>query len=98
MLQEIGSEVVAVNNGADALRFLSFDENINVAIIDKQMPNMDGITLFREIKKIRPDMKVIISSGYTQEKEMNKLKEEGLFGYIPKPFKLDDLISMLKKV
>ena len=98
LLEEIGNTVISANSGKKALEILSENNDIELAIIDRLMPGMDGIELFHEMKKKFPEIKIIISSGLTEDSTIVKLKKEGLSGYITKPYRLEDLIKLLKKV
>lgn len=98
LLEELGSNVFAVSNGLDALKLLKINNSIELAIIDKMMPKMDGITLFRKIKSMRPKVKVVIASGFIQSNEVELIKKEGAFDFISKPYHLEDLIKILNNL
>ena len=97
LLEELGNKVYAVNNGTDALKILKMHTDIDIAILDRMMPKMDGLTLFRKIKVLRPEVKVIIASGFIQKAEAENIIAEGALDYISKPYHLEDLIKLLKK-
>jgi DNA-binding NtrC family response regulator len=54
-------------------------------ILDLTMPKMDGVAAFGEISRIRPDVRVILSSGYGQQEAIRRFGGQGLSGFIQKP-------------
>ncbi|MCK9328961.1 MAG: response regulator [Candidatus Cloacimonetes bacterium] len=96
LLEELGNTVYPADNGIDALKILKSNNSINFAIIDRMMPKMDGLTLFRKIKSFKPDVKVIIASGYVQKSEAESIIAEGAYDFISKPYHLEDLVKLLK--
>ncbi|HBE02763.1 MAG TPA: hypothetical protein DC049_09840 [Spirochaetia bacterium] len=100
MLQfELGQEgyrVFAAANATEALEVLK-KENIEIAISDIKMPGMDGIDLLGEIKKINPDIEVIMATGFgTIDSAINALRR-GAFDFIGKPFNIEELHFILTK-
>jgi two-component system, cell cycle sensor histidine kinase and response regulator CckA len=61
------------------------------------MPEMDGPTLFKELRKRNPDLKVVFVSGYAEEAFAKSLPEGGTFGFLAKPFTLKQLVAEVKK-
>jgi len=98
LLEEIGYEIIAVNNSVDALDMLERDSSFDIALLDRIMPFMDGIQLFDEIHKKYPKIKVIISSGLAEDKIIQDKRNQGLAGYITKPYRLEDIIKLLRSV
>jgi YesN/AraC family two-component response regulator len=62
------------------------------------MPHMDGEQCFRELKQLRPDVKVIMSSGYNEQEVTQKFAGKGLAGFIQKPYKLSTLEETISKI
>jgi YesN/AraC family two-component response regulator len=62
------------------------------------MPHLDGEQTFRELKKIRPDVKVIMSSGYNEQEVTQKFVGKGLAGFIQKPYKLTTIQEVISKI
>jgi len=62
------------------------------------MPHMDGEQCFRELKKLKSDVKVIISSGFSEHEVTQKFAGKGLSGFIQKPYKLSVLKETLQKI
>ena len=94
-----GYEVLEASGGEEALEIVRrHPRPIHLLVTDVVMPNMDGPTLVRAVKKISPDMAVIFMSGYAEEAfRRNDEKAEGLH-FLPKPFGLKQLAAKVKDV
>ena len=62
------------------------------------MPHMDGEQCFRELRQIKADVKVIMSSGYNEQEVTQKFAGKGLAGFIQKPYKLSTLEEAVRKI
>ncbi len=91
MLQELGFETITANDGKEALETFKNNPAISLVILDLTMPQMDGEQCFRELKQIRPNIKVIMSSGYSEQEVTQKFVGKDLAGFIQKPYKLSVL-------
>lgn len=99
MLESIGYKVKAVSSGSEAIEVLtSGNDKIDLVILDLVMPRMNGRQTFERIRAIDPDMKVLVSSGYSREEEIEKMMEKGCNEYILKPFDVATLSKKLKAV
>ncbi len=99
MLNELGYEVLLANGGKEALRV--FDENkdrINLLILDLIMPDLSGEIVYDRIKSIRPDIRVILSSGYSIEGQAESILKRGCDGFIQKPYNLNQLAQKIKQI
>jgi PAS domain S-box-containing protein len=94
-----GYSVIEAAGGEEALEIVQNAESpIHLLITDVVMPNMDGPTLVRAVKRIRPEMAVIFMSGYAEEAfRRNDEKAEDLH-FLPKPFGLKQLAAKVKEV
>ncbi len=94
-----GYQVLEAGGGEEALEIVrAGDAKIDLLITDVVMPNMDGPTLVRHVKGLRPDMAVIFMSGYAEEAfRRNDEKAEDLH-FLPKPFGLKQLAAKVKDV
>ncbi|MFN3396817.1 MAG: response regulator, partial [Thermodesulfovibrionales bacterium] len=98
IIESLGYRVITASNGKEAVEiYKDKGKEISLIIMDMVMPVMDGMTAFREIKRINPNAKVIISSGYSADK-MDILEKEGFAGLINKPYRLSDVAETIRKV
>ncbi len=98
MLFFLGHEVVVFSQGKDALSFLKNSPNIDAAILDYSMPEMNGLELYRKIKEFYPGIRVIFSSGYAEE-DLGALKEkEENIVFLQKPYSMGKLKAVLDKI
>ena len=89
------------SSGVEALEIMEdFGDEIDLVVSDVVMPEMDGPTLLRELRKTHPDLKFIFVSGYAEEAFSKNLPEEERekFGFLPKPFSLKQLATTVKEM
>jgi len=99
MMEALGFETLVAANGEEALcLFQEHRELIGLVLLDQSMPGMDGITTFQELRKIDPDVKVLLASGYSREEVSSRMRGAGLWGFIQKPFILNSLSSEIQRV
>jgi CheY-like chemotaxis protein len=98
MLMELGFTTITANDGREAVEIFKNTPDISFVILDLTMPHMDGEQCFRELGKLNPDVKVIMSSGYNEQEVTQKFAGKGLAGFIQKPYKLSVLKEALKKI
>ena len=98
-LKSLGYKVFEAENGLKAVELLKkINEKIDVVITDIVMPELNGIELVKEAKKIFPDLKVIYTSGYTDNHIVhNGILEKDVF-FLQKPFGLKELSDILKEI
>jgi putative two-component system response regulator len=89
-------DVHTVENGQDALNFLS-QEKVDLVTLDLNMPGLSGIEVLPEIKKLQPDLDVIIITGYGTLNTAQEANRLGAGGFISKPFNVADIISIVSK-
>jgi two-component system cell cycle sensor histidine kinase/response regulator CckA len=93
-----GFTVLEANSGVDALRVLDeHDGEVQLVVSDVVMPEMDGPSLLKELRRRNPDAKVIFVSGYAEEAFKKNLAEEEKFVFLPKPFTLKQLVEAVKE-
>lgn len=96
-----GYTVHEASTGTEALEVLAeHADEIDLIVSDVVMPEMDGPSLLREVRKQHPDLKFIFVSGYAEEAFAKNLPEEerGRFGFLPKPFSLKQLATTVKEM
>lgn len=99
MLEALGFTVIEALNGRDALAWYHKNASeIRLVLTDIGMPVMDGYTLFRELKTLKPDLPIIISSGFGDMVVNGRIANEEVSGLVSKPYRFDQLRDVLKKV
>ena len=99
MLLKMGYQVLKASNGSKALEiFRNEKDDIKMAIIDMLMPGMDGRSLFKALKDVNPDLKVLISSGYDETTALKGLAPYRPEGYIQKPYRFKALKEKLREI
>lgn len=93
-----GYTVHEASTGAEALEVMAETEGkIDLVVSDVVMPEMDGPTLLKELRKQSPDLKIIFVSGYAEDAFAKNLGENETFSFLPKPFSLKQLAEAVKK-
>ncbi len=99
MLVSMGFEVIIVGDGLKAVEcFRAGAEHIRLVILDLTMPRLDGEGAFRELQKIRPDVRVLLMSGFSEEEVMGRFIGQGIAGFLQKPFTTEVLRAHLKAI
>jgi two-component system cell cycle sensor histidine kinase/response regulator CckA len=92
-----GYTVIEAASGLEALHLMDErGEPVDLVVSDVVMPEMDGPSLLRELRKRHPDLKVIFVSGYAEDAFKRNLPEGEEFAFLPKPFSLKQLIEAVK--
>jgi PAS domain S-box-containing protein len=99
MLEKIGYTVFVAASGKEALTIYKNDlTTIQLVIIDLIMPEMNGGQVYDELKKINPNVKVLLSSGYSINGEAEEILARGCNGFIQKPFGLSKLSQKIRAI
>ena len=99
MVKHCGFKVITACDGTDAVaKFRAHADEITIVVMDLIMPNMDGIAAMSEIKKIKPDARVIISSGFNEEELSERLANDSPSGLIQKPYSLNLIKAEIQRV
>ncbi|MBK8478249.1 MAG: PAS domain-containing protein [Opitutaceae bacterium] len=103
MLENLGYKFDVARNGKDAIalyqRYLNVSRPYDCVLLDLTIVGgMGGEETYRELKKLNPDLRAIISSGYDSEEMMRRYLDMGFYGYLSKPFRVGELGKILKKV
>ncbi len=99
LLKELGYKVLIARSGTTALRIYSAcHEFIDLVLLDIILPEMSGEEIFTQMKKINPDIRVLLSSGYSIDWQARKLIEDGCNGFVQKPFKLKELSVQVRNI
>jgi len=98
MLKRLGFEVVCVNDGQQALEAFGLEpDRFAAVLLDLTMPRMGGEECFTALLGIRPDMCIVLSSGYNQHELSERFEGRGLAGFVQKPYRLEDLAASMRR-
>ncbi|NTW16560.1 MAG: response regulator, partial [Syntrophaceae bacterium] len=98
-LEILGYNVLTAKSGQEAVEiFKTKNGKIDLVILDMIMPGMNGMETFDVLKSMNPNIKVLLSSGYSAESQSAKIMEQGCSGFIQKPYGLTDLSRKVKEV
>ena len=99
ILHELGYKVITARNGLEALAaYKDHKDEIDLVILDMIMPDMGGGKTYDELKKINPEIKVLLSSGYSISGEASEILERGCNDFIQKPFNMKQLSAKMRHI
>lgn len=99
MLTSMGYQVITADNGVKALEIVNArKEEIDLVILDMIMPKLSGRETFDQLKAIAPEIKVILSSGYSIDGDASEIMDKGCNGFIQKPFSMETLSNKIREV
>jgi CheY-like chemotaxis protein len=99
LLSKFGYEVAPLNSGKDALEIFNEDPNAwDLVITDQVMPEMKGLELIAHIKAIRPDIPIILCTGYSEEATEQTALAKGAAAFFNKPVRPEDLAMAIRKI
>jgi two-component system cell cycle sensor histidine kinase/response regulator CckA len=97
VLEMMDYKVITAKNGREALDL--FDESngsIDLVLSDIVMPRMGGAALYAQLKKRRPDIKMVVMTGYPKKEEDWKLLEDGMVYWVQKPFQVSTIVETIR--
>jgi PAS domain S-box-containing protein len=99
MLERAGFTATCAEDGRQAVEtFSKIKDEVALVILDLTMPHLDGEACFRELRLMKPEVKVILSSGYNEQDVVNLFAGKGLAGFIQKPYTSEELIAKVREV
>ena len=99
MLEVMGYQVMTANSGKKALEMYRANrDQIDLVILDMIMPDMGGGDTYDQLKILNPEVKAILSSGYSLNGQSRDILERGCRGFIQKPFKLQQLSQKIREI
>lgn len=96
MLELSGFTVLLAADGAEAVALYRERPGIDLVLLDLTMPAMDGEETFRELRRLDPGVRVILTSGYSEQDAADRFAGTGLAGFIQKPYRPQDLIEKVR--
>jgi len=99
MLVAMGYGVLLARSGKEAMEvYKNSKDNIDMVILDMIMPDISGGEVYDRMKEINPDVKVLLSSGYSIDGRATEILERGCDGFIQKPFNINELSKKIREV
>ena len=99
MLEKMGYEVLTAQSGKKAIDVYKKNrERIGLVILDMIIPGMNGGETYDRLKKLNPDIKVLLSSGYSIDGEATQILNRGCNGFIQKPFSIKQLSQKIREI
>ncbi len=100
ILQEIGFQTITAGDGRHALELMEeVGDSVTVVLLDLSMPRMGGAETFRRLRAFRPELPILMMSGYTEQVVAPQFSRSGpgITGFLQKPFLAEDLIAVLRR-
>ena len=99
MLTNLGYTVVLAENGEDCVEIYKANPGtIDLVLLDMVMPKMNGHEAFFKLKEIDPDVKVLLQSGYIQQKDAQDVLNNGALGFLQKPYRMKELAATIRQI
>jgi two-component system cell cycle sensor histidine kinase/response regulator CckA len=99
ILASMGFSVMTATNGREAVeKYCAGKSSIDLILMDLTMPEMDGIEAYFELRKISLSVPIAFCSGYGEDAIPSAISDDVHVGFVPKPFRPDQLRSLLKRL
>jgi PAS domain S-box-containing protein len=99
MLEKLGYKILVAPGGTEAIKIFSANrDQVKLVILDMIMPDMSGGETFNRLKAIKPDAKILLSSGYSLNGRASKIMQQGCNGFIQKPFNLKQISRKIREI
>lgn len=99
MLASLGYEVVTAGSGSEAMEiYAARTDQIDLILLDMVMPDMSGGRCFDGLKRINPDARIMLSSGYSLEGKAQEIMDRGCQGFIQKPYTIEQLSAKIRAI
>jgi CheY-like chemotaxis protein len=98
MLSDLGYEVLTAGSGVEALEvYGERGPEIDVVVLDMIMPEMGGGEVYDALRTLSPEVRVLLSSGYSLDGQAAEILERGVRGFLQKPFRIEDLSRKIRE-
>ena len=99
LLEALGYRVLTGEDGKEAIEiYKKNQDDIDCVVLDMVMPTMGGGEAYDRMKEINPDIKVLLSTGYSIDGEATEILKRGCNGFIQKPFKMNELAEKIREI
>ena len=87
--------IEAIDGGTAVDLFQANEPDIAAVLLDMTLPGKNGREVFAELRRIRPDVKVILTTAYSQEWAQTAVGEQQAWNFVRKPYQLNDLVTLI---
>lgn len=99
VLERQGFRIVTANDGEEALDIYRREAgSIDLILLDYIMPRMNGMQVFKELQQFNPEVRVVFSSGYHTDHDVDQLLAAGAKAFVPKPYRSQELVNRIRQV
>jgi two-component system cell cycle sensor histidine kinase/response regulator CckA len=99
LLEALGYKVLLARDGKSAVRtYKQKKDEIDLVLLDMVLPGMDGGEIFKVLKQLNPDVRVLLSSGYSLNGKAQEILNRGCNGFIQKPYRVNTLAKAIKEI
>jgi two-component system cell cycle sensor histidine kinase/response regulator CckA len=99
ILEALGYNVLTARNGPEAIEvFRANKDSVDIVVLDMIMPGMGGGDAYDQLREVDPDVKVLLSTGYSLRGEASEILKRGCNGFIQKPFNIKMLSQKLREI
>ncbi len=96
-LRGLGYRVLCAEDGASAVELVRANDAIDAVLLDMVMPRMDGKATYLALRDVRPDVRVVLTTGFALNEEAQRILELGVRGFIAKPFSVEALSQVIAR-
>lgn len=98
ILEKAGYRVIVAGDGAEGVEiYRQKADEIDLTVLDMNMPGMDGVETMARLKSEFPNINVLISTGHTVDSELDRMRCEGRFGLLKKPYRASELREKVRE-
>jgi len=98
MLKRLGFQTLAAQDGADAIRvYEAYGDEIVLVLLDMMMPVMDGRQTLAQLRRMKSDLPVVMSSGFNEQDAISRLSARGMTAFLQKPYQLSDMEAAVRR-
>jgi PAS domain S-box-containing protein len=98
ILEHAGFSVITAQDGEEGIAKFREHPETRLVLLDLTMPKLSGDDVFRELRKIKPNVRVLLSSGYNEQDTTSRFAGKGLAGFIQKPYGAEQLVDAVRQV
>lgn len=96
-LYKLEIDFLVASNGQEGLDILAQNSDIDLVVTDISMPIMNGLEMIKEIKKLYPEINIVVMTAHTESKYINEVSQYGVNDYLLKPFDFIKFIELISE-